>query len=368
VYSTYLGGSGDEQGHGIAVDTAGNAYVSGITSSPDFPTLNAFQPRQAGSRAGSTSAFVTSLDPTGQLRYSTYLGGSSGADSGGGIAVDGAGNAYVTGWAGSTDFPTVNAFQPTFGGGTGVLIGDAFVTKFSADGASLVYSTYLGGRGLDYGTRIAVDQHGQVFVTGMTLSLDFPTLNAIQPRWGGSQDAFVASLDPTGQQLLYSTYLGGSFIDFAQGMAVDASGNVYVTGSTYSANFPTVNAFQPTLKGTRNAFVAKISPTPGPAAQLQVSAPAQVTSGIPLDITITAQDANGRTAVSYQGTVTLSTTDTDPGVVLPANYTFTAADQGVHTFSGGCTLITAGNQTLTATDTSEATITGTATITVNAGP
>ena len=149
------------------------------------------------------------------------------------------------------------------------------------------------------------------------------------------------------------------------------SDNVYVTGSTYSADFPTVNAFQSNLcKGPRNAFVAKISlgGTPGPAAQFQVSAPAQVTSGTPFDVTITAQDTNGLTAFSYQGTVTFSTTDTDPGVVLPANYTFTAADQGVHTFSGGCTLITAGNQSLTATDTSNSTITGTATLTVNPGP
>jgi hypothetical protein len=253
VYSTYLGGSGDEQGIGIAVDQNGHAYVAGTTSSSDFPTLNAFQPMHAGS-AGSANAFVTSLDPTGQALYSTYLGGSGG-DSGTGIAVDGAGNAYVTGWAGSKDFPTANALQPTFGGG----IGDAFVTKFSADGASLIYSTYFGGRSFDYGTKIAVDQYGQTFVTGSTKSGDFPTLNAIRPRPGGDQDAFVTSLSTDGG-LLYSTYLGGLFIDFAQGIAVDASGNAYVTGVTYSPNFPTANALQPTLRGKASAFVAKISP------------------------------------------------------------------------------------------------------------
>jgi hypothetical protein len=261
VYSTYLGGSGNEQSIGIAVDTAGNAYVTGITSSPDFPMLNALQ----GTKPGlDTSAFVTSLDPTGQLLYSTYLGGSGG-DGGHGIAVDAGGNAYVTGGTSSPDFPTVNPLQPALGGPGG----NAFVAELTADGSALVYSTYLGGSGAtlyggnvgDYGSKIAVDQNGQIFVTGSTTSPDFPTLNAIQPRLRGQQNAFVTSLS-TGGGLLYSTYLGGSYIDLSGGMAVDQNDGVYVTGVTYSADFPTVNAFQPTLNGTRNpnAFVAKISP------------------------------------------------------------------------------------------------------------
>jgi hypothetical protein len=259
VYSTYLGGSGDEQGINIAVDQYGNAYVVGLTSSPDFPTLNAFQPMHAGT-AGATNAFVTSLDPTGQLRYSTYLGG--GADFGGGIAVDAAGNAYVTGGTGSPHFPTVNPLQATLKGSR-----NAFVAELSADGSALVYSTYLGGRGGyegDYGRGIAVDQYGQIFVTGTTGSPDFPTLNAIQPTLGGSgkalQNAFVTSLSPGGG-LLYSTYLGGSIVDIGSGIAVDAAGNTYVSGVTYSPDFPTVNAFQPAPGGQfGNAFVAKISP------------------------------------------------------------------------------------------------------------
>jgi hypothetical protein len=368
VYSTYLGGSGDEQGLGIAVDPYSNAYVVGTTSSPDFPTLNAFQP-MLGGIAGSTNAFVTSLDPTGQLRYSTYLGG--GADFGGGIAVDAAGNAYITGGTGSPHFPTVNPLQATLKGSS-----NAFVAELSADGSALVYSTYLGGRGGyegDYGRGIAVDQYGQIFVTGTTGSPDFPTLNAIQPRLGGAgkalQNAFVTSLSPGGG-LLYSTYLGGSIVDIGSGIAVDAAGNTYVSGVTYSPDFPTVNALQPAPGGPfGNAFVAEISPggTPPPAAQFQVSAPAQVRSHTAFAVTVTAQATNGLTAVGYQGTVTLSTTDTDPRVVLPGSYTFTAADQGVHTFRG-CILITAGSQTIIATDTTDATITGTATITVNAGP
>jgi Beta-propeller repeat len=255
VYSTYLGGSHDEQGIGIAVDTAGNAYVSGTTSSPDFPTLNAFQPRLAGS----TNAFVTSLDPTGQMRYSTYLGGS-GSDAGYGIAVDPAGNIYVTGSTSSTDFPTVNPLQPALGGPWG----NAFVAELTADGSALVYSTYLGGTGKDtygdYGYGIAVDQYGQIFVTGATASPNFPTLNPIQPTLRALyQNVFVTSLSPGGG-LLYSTYLGGSFIDLPNGIALDAAGSAYVTGWAWSADFPTANALQPVREGFSNAFVAKISP------------------------------------------------------------------------------------------------------------
>jgi hypothetical protein len=359
---TYLGGSGADRGFGIAVDSAGNAYVTGWTHSHDFPTINALQT--------TGGAFVAKLIADGSaLVYSTYLGGSY-FDYGYGIAVDTAGNAYVTGNTGSPDFPTVNALQPTLGG-SGAL--NAFVAKLSADGSALVYSTYLGGSGTDSGNGIAVDAAGNAYVAGQTSSSDFPTANPLQPtlRSVSGYDAFLAELSADGSALIFSTYLGGSGNDYAQhGIAVDAAGNAYVTGATSSPDFPTANPMQSSLHGVQNAFVAKISPvvTPGPAAQFQVSAPAQVTSGTPFDVTITAQDANGLTAVGYQGTVTFGSTDTDPGVVLPASYTFTAADQGVHTFVGGCTLITVGNQTLTATDTSDPTITGTATVTVNPGP
>jgi hypothetical protein len=262
VYSTYLGGSGDEQGVGIAVDQNGHAYVVGVTSSFDFPTSNAFQP-MLGGPAGYTNAFVTSLDPTGQMLYSTYLGGSGG-DGGHGIAVDTGGNAYVTGGTSSTDFPTVNPLQPALGGPAG----NAYVAELTADGSALVYSTYLGGSGGtlggEYGSGIAVDQHGRIFVIGSTASPDFPTLKAIQPTLGGSgrarENAFVTSLSPAGG-LLFSTYLGGSNVDLGQGIAMDAAGNTYVSGVTYSPDFPTVNALQPAPGGPHgNAFVTKISP------------------------------------------------------------------------------------------------------------
>jgi hypothetical protein len=272
VYSTYLGGtSASDEGSGIAVDTAGNAYVTGSTFSRDFPTtVGAFQT----TRGGGFDAFVTKLNPTGSaLVYSTYLGGSD-FDFGNGIAVDTAGNVYVTGRTDSSDFPTtLGAFQTTFGGG----FNDAFVTKLNPTGSALVYSTYLGGsRSGDVGLGIALDTAGHAYVTGETNSSDFPTtVGALQPTFGGGfSDAFVTTLDPTGSALVYSTYLGGSGTPIKQdtgfGIAVDTAGNAYVTGETSSSDFPTTaGAFQPTFGGTSDAFVAKITgivPPPPPTA------------------------------------------------------------------------------------------------------
>ena len=172
--------------YGIAVDAAGNAYVTGYTTSADFPTVNAFQPTLGGS--GATNAFVASLDPTGQqLRYSTYLGGSS-FDDGFGIAVDQSGHVYVTGETNSDDFPTLNAFQPIYRGNSALGPGNAFVTSLDAAGQP-VYSTYLGGSGDEQGLGIAVDQNSHAYVTGITTSPDFPTLNAFQPMLGGLRGA-----------------------------------------------------------------------------------------------------------------------------------------------------------------------------------
>jgi len=261
VYSTYLGsGSGYNFGRGIAVDAAGNAYVTGETRSSDFPTTpGAFQSAKAGPRE---NAFVTKLDPTGSaLVYSTYLGGST-YDTGTGIAVDADGNAYVTGNAGSANFPTtLGAFQPILGGSL-----DAFVTKLNPAGSALVYSTYLGGSGQENNGGIAVDAIGNAYVTGATQSANFPTTaGAFQTTFGGG-GPFVTKLDPTGSALVYSTYLGNSA--GASAIAVDANGNAYVTGGTYSTNFPTTaGAFQTTYAGgytgysTGDAFVTKLDPT-----------------------------------------------------------------------------------------------------------
>jgi hypothetical protein len=173
-----------------------------------------------------------------------------------GIAVDTAGNAYVTGRTQSPDFPTVNPLQPTYGGGDS----DAFVTKVNPSGSALVYSTFLGGSNEEFGFGIAVDTAGNAYVTGATLSPDFPTVNPLQPTLGGGFDAFVTKLNPSGTALVYSTFLGGRDLDRGNGIAVDSAGNAYVTGETSSPNFPTVNPLQPTFGGGfADAFVAKIA-------------------------------------------------------------------------------------------------------------
>jgi YVTN family beta-propeller protein len=253
VYSTYLGGSALEEGFRIAVDLAGNAYVTGYTRSSNFPTTaGAFQTIFGGS----SDAFVTKLNFNGSaLVYSTYLGGSA-DESGDGIAVDLAGNAYVTGNTSSTNFSTTTgAFQTTFGG-----VRDAFVTKLNSIGSALVYSTYLGGGADDSGADIAVDSAGNAYVTGYTYSSNFPTsAGAFQTTLGGSSDAFVTQLSPSGSALIYSTYFGGSALDEGNRISVDSAGKAYVVGDTQSTNFPTTTgAFQTSLGGSQDAFVAKI--------------------------------------------------------------------------------------------------------------
>ncbi|MDR3568215.1 MAG: SBBP repeat-containing protein [Syntrophobacteraceae bacterium] len=259
LYSTFLGGSANDEAYGIAVDSSGNAYMTGVTNSIDFPTQNVVQSGYAGGTSYG-DAFVTEIAAGGQsLVYSTYLGGT-GDDIGYSIAVDGAGNAYATGWTNSSDFPiTPNDIQPFNGGGW-----DAFVTEIAAGGKTLIYSTYLGGAGDDYGTHIAVDGSGNAYVAGRTYSTDFPHPNGFQSSLAGEENAFVAKIESGGKSLLYSTYLGGNGYDEAWAIAVDGSGNAYVAGLTTSTNFPTVKPFQSafgggTTNGTGDAFVAEIA-------------------------------------------------------------------------------------------------------------
>jgi hypothetical protein len=251
LYSTYLGGNGTDVGSAIAVDSMGNTYVAGAAFSTNFPiTVNAFQPTAPNSFTDTADAFVTKLDPTGSaLVYSTYLGGPLGGSLGFGIAVDTHGNAYVTGLTLSGNFPTTSNAFQGASGG-----GDAFVTKLdttASGSASLVYSTYLGGSGREgnRGGDIAVDVSGNAYVTGDTNSLNFPTADALQPAFGGIADAFVAKVNPTGSALVYSTYLGGSASDGALAIAVDSLDNAYLTGMTASTDFPTANSLQPTFGG-----------------------------------------------------------------------------------------------------------------------
>ena len=257
LYSTYLGGSSIDQGFAIAVDGSGNAYVTGYARSTNFPiTGGAFQT----TRSGNQDAFVTKLNASGSaLVYSTYLGGSSFAE-GQAIAVDVAGNAYVKGDTQTADFPTtVGAFRPTSSG-----FDNDFVTKLNTSGSALVYSTYLPHNNGGVGGGIAVDGLGNAWVTGIA-GAGFPiTAGAFQTTYGGSGDVYITKLDPTGSALVYSTFLGGSSVDFGSGVAVDGLGNAYVTGYTSSANFPTTaGAFQTTYTGGGNyiAFVTKLNAT-----------------------------------------------------------------------------------------------------------
>jgi hypothetical protein len=253
VYSTFLGGSGFDSVADIAIDSAGNTYLTGEAQTGFPVTPGAFQTSVNGLR----EAFVTKLNATGTaLVYSTFLGGSE-SDGPSGIAVNNAGNAYVTGFTDSSNFPvTPGAFQSMKAANS-----DVFVTEFNTAGSGLVYSTYLGGNENDFGRDITLDTAGNASVTGLTSSPDFPiTTDAIQSDYGGgNNDAFITRLNATGTGLVFSSYLGGSNSDGGNGIWVDSAGSIYLTGQTFSNDFPTTpGAFQTVFGGNADAFVAKI--------------------------------------------------------------------------------------------------------------
>ncbi|QPJ60585.1 MAG: hypothetical protein G3M70_01255 [Candidatus Nitronauta litoralis] len=260
TYSTYLGGSGAEVGFDIALDSSGNAYIAGRTTSSDFPTQGAFQGSLSG--GSGSDAFVAKLSADGtSLVYGTYLGGI-GFDEALSVAVNSSGQAHITGRTTSTGFPTQNPLQGSLSGGAGE---DAFVTKLSADGASLVFSTYLGGGNTDQGHGITVDSSGNVYVTGQTNSTNFPTSLAFQGALAGGagNDVFLTKIAPSGLSFIFSTYLGGTGEDLGRGVALDSDQNAYLTGSTKSTNFPTQSPFQGNIgdgTGTANdAFFTKFN-------------------------------------------------------------------------------------------------------------
>jgi uncharacterized protein (TIGR03437 family) len=307
LYSTFLGGTGRDTGTAIAVDATGSAYVTGSTDSADFPTVRPMQAALGTGACGSsrcTDAFVAKVNAEGsQLVYSTYLGGS-GSDSGSAIAIDPGGNAYIAGSTDSSNFPTTpGAFGKTCGG-TCSGKGDAFAVKLNPAGSALVYSTYLGGSRDDYATGIAVDTLGNAYLTGTTLSEDFPTTpDAFRPR--GAWDAFVSKLNPSGSAVLYSTYLGGA--RYSNNIALDASGNIYVTGFTDSSVFPLLDPAYKASPGSGGAYLMKFSAAgrllfgtylPSASAAVAVDAGGNIYLTGPMKIDFTTNPAPALTSMS----------------------------------------------------------------------
>ncbi|MFN4235400.1 MAG: SBBP repeat-containing protein [Bacteroidia bacterium] len=255
IYSTYIGGNGDDIGYDVKVDGNGNTFITGITSSTNYDiTTGAYQTTNDG---GDYDVFVTKINSNGSsLLYSTYLGGSD-LDVGLNIAIDATGSAYVTGYTYSNNFDiTAGAFQTSMAG-----FSDAFVTKLNSTGNALVYSTYIGGSDYEFSYGLIIDNTGNTYIVGQTLSTDFDiTLGAFQTIYGGNCDVFVTKLNSNGNSLEYSTYIGGSDEDFGYSIALDNNGNTYITGYTWSTDFDiTTGAFQNSNQGSCDAFITKLN-------------------------------------------------------------------------------------------------------------
>lgn len=250
LFATYLGGGGDDYAAGVTVDGEGNVYVAGTTSSRNFPVAGAVQ----SSNRGGFDAFVAKLDPTGStLLYGTYLGGRD-DDAASAIALDPSGAMCLSGVSTSSDFPGVGPVRPANGGNS-----DAFVVKIAPSGASLQVSAFLSGSGFDAATSIAVDAAGNMYIAGATTSYDLNVVRPLQAVYGGTIDGFVAKFSPQGIPQ-YSTFLGGSDADGAAGIAVDASGAMYIVGATSSLTFPGTAGGRGYAGGMLDAFVTKIAP------------------------------------------------------------------------------------------------------------
>jgi hypothetical protein len=264
IYSTYLGGADSEWSPDIAVDSAACAYVAGTTRSADFPTRNAYQPTYVEPDSGYDSGFLTKFSSTGTtLLFSSYLHAEEWTDTSlAAVAVDSGRHACVTGWTNGTAFPVLNAYQPSITNDWG---DDAVVARFSSTGSYLLFSTYLGGGRTDNANALALEAGGEFLVAGWTTSSDgipFPTVNPYQSTLAGDQDTFVSRLSSTGSRLLFSTYLGGTAEDEVSGIGVAANGSILVCGWTNSSApgaFPVVNAYQSSLAGSTDAFVARLS-------------------------------------------------------------------------------------------------------------
>ncbi|MFX0092502.1 MAG: SBBP repeat-containing protein [Candidatus Hodarchaeota archaeon] len=251
LFATYLGGSDEEFLFSIDIDSADNIVITGSTASSDYPIQNAFQ----NSKKGVWDQFITKISPDGRsLIFSTFFGGSN-DERGGGVAFDSAGNILVSGITSSSDFPILNAYQAVFAG-----VYDTFIAKFSTDGQTLLFASFFGGGDSDHAYNMLVDNQDNLIFVGYTRSYDFPTSpNAYQRFKFEGTDGILVKFDNTGQNLLFSTYLGGGGTDTIEDMAIDNNGNIFVIGTTTSNNFPTVDAFQWIRRGNSDAFISQFS-------------------------------------------------------------------------------------------------------------
>ncbi len=312
VFSTFLGGSGNEHAGGVAVDAVGDIFIAGGTSSANFPTVAALQ----NTLNGTQNAFVTKISYTGTIAFSTYLGGSgSPPQQANGIALDSAGNAYIAGVTVSSNFPvTTGAFQTAMGGPQ-----NAFVTKLTATGAP-VYSTYLGGASYDWGSGIAVSAAGNAYVAGYTASANFPQAGAVQTGFAGLYDGFVSELNAAGNGLVFSTFIGGSGSDAINAIALDASANIFVGGQTSSSDFPLANPIQSTLATASTGWIARLGVSalpPTTPAVLSVS-PA---SGSGSSVTFTANfsDSGGGATLTAAALLANASASTGYGCYVSYN-------------------------------------------------
>jgi uncharacterized repeat protein (TIGR01451 family) len=403
-YSTYFGGgnpsTGTATGGGIAVDTSGNIYITGGTNflhtggSNDFPILNAYQacldvsppipppvpPPACPTNVTTLDAFVAKINPTGaqgsQLIYSTYLGGS-GDDIGYGVAVDTAGNAYVTGSTGSSDIvapTTITPFQSAYSGNTDAFLGKIGSPTVSSPIYPLNYFSFLGGAsGADIGLAIAVDPSQEAHMTGSTASTDFNVINPVQSTLAGGTDAFAAVLATTtssvvGTQGVYSTYLGGSGNDRGTGIAVDPNGVSYLAGETASANFPVVTPFQASINGTQDAFLSKLTPLSGVTISGTVS-PSPVGVGNPANFVYSIVNNGPDTASTISFSDTLPATDaTFTSITASPGSCITTPVNGVVTCTLGPLAVgSTATVTLVLTPSVATSLSNTGCITVNGG-
>jgi hypothetical protein len=331
-YATYLGGSGQDGGTGIAVDAAGNAHVTGSTASANFPRVSPLQP----DLGGMSDAFVSKLNPAGgALVYSTYVGGTLN-DGGLDIALDAQGRAVVTGSTASVNFPTARPIQGTHGdAGSGDGETDAFLSRVAADGSQLDYSTYHGGSSNDVGNAVALNAAGAAYVAGTTFSADFPTVRPVQGSRLGPSDAFLVRANGDGSALIFSTYQGGGSSETGSAVAVDAAGDGFLVGQTFSSDFPTVAPLQPFSGGASDAFLARVvtepildyvavDPTSVPAGG-SATGTVHLTSAAPTGGALVTLSSSAPSVASVPASVTV------PGGATSATFSVTTSAVGAPT-------------------------------------